>query len=791
MNMNKFQQLIEELRTDLIIFVDDDFTPPNDSGEILSFIITLSDLNYFLLKNQLTIIDNDLLEHLDEFKESLVGIEFNEEHNDYIGAGLILEVLKNEKFAHLQTKAEAICQNINKNISDPENKFALTIMSYGLLKLSGALTCYKPFFESIRELGPQKIVRVYRSLEGNDFVLFYKEILDILQCLDNKSFLLIVDKMLANSQDGNVIISDLRARIDDTHTFFSVLFTSKESPLPTVPLSHFHFEIHKKADEEDSINRMSLGLALCAYAILFNKLSELNITALNEAKDLILKSGKENILYLASMAHSEGETVFDAITDWFGLLVQKKLNDKLFSQTDGTLDFNFIVRLTSFLNLDFFENKTENLAGDFKDAIQELSSFELFDYHINSSYSPPAPGDIFLIEEKLYVLTGQDCDLIVRDGKDGICRKDGLAEMIECEFSKRLLGSKKTESDSTIAFNYFFYNDNYGSLKAKFSERIFFDFRLLDLCSLNENGKSNYFADRSLSDNAIKSMPIMWSKYYPTLFNELQNKVDIYQALEKANISTDSLLVDKSFSLKPDLKDGIVAFPVERIARLKGKFKEYFLRCYWERKTRMGLNNISVFNRELVNIDTFKYGFSDSLQQTNVPSGWIQLSHNRDKPKSALPLILDKEEISLILPEPFKTKFQSISEEDIIINGIFNSVDTKITIKKIISDSKLGVEIIFPYFNEITTNNFKMKEAGQLGLKDIFPSNFIDELNIPPNAICYIADFQRDVFEDGRNPIKFSTEDLEKGIKIPVVNIGFKLNRETGVISEIPLLQDQ
>jgi hypothetical protein len=792
--MNKFQILIEALRTDLIVFIDDDFTAPSNAGEAIAFISYQNQINYELLLDRIDEIDSDLRNLIVDYRSRIQEVKLSEQDHLYIESGLILELVKDEKFDEgTRNLVKKIYEKIEQNFATPGSELAKALMNHGLVGFTDALACYRPFFTSIKQLSSRKITRVYNDLEGENFNLFCTEIINILKLLDNKHFLVIVDKMLANNQDGNTLIDDLRKRPENIHTFFSILFTSKKSDPPVVPTSHFHFEVQKQENDNVSLQQVSEGLALCAFAVLFNKLSELNKLALEEAKHLVLESGKENILYLASMAQTEGEHVYNAINNWFGLLVQKKIDDKLFNQTDEALDYNFIVGLTSLINLDFLESRVEQISQEFKKVAQELSSFELFNYKVNATYSPPAPGDIYLIGDQLYILTGQDCDLIVRKNKDTVCRKDGLAEMVKVGFIPHLLDGKISDGQSSVTLNFFLLEEIYGSLKIKLNERIFFDFRLLDLCSLNKEGESRFSDVTEIPDDAGRALPQMWRAYYPSLHKDLLDKVKIFSALKEAGINTVSLSLDKSFSLEPKVEDGVTHFKVRRIARLKGNFRDYFLHRYWEYKTRLGLNNILVSNREQVEINNFEFGFFGNLKNTGTkPRAWVQLSHNRDineKNKNSLPVIFNKEEISLLLDEPFKELFEPVAGDEIIINkGEYTELGSKILAKRIMDGDAISVSLIFPYFNEITNHHLKAKP--EMTLFDLFPREFLERLNIPEGITCKVRGEERVLFE-GKRPQKFTITDLEDGVVIDSINLGFKLDITKGKITEIKLNDEE
>ena len=116
--MNKFQKLIEELQTDLVIFIDDDFTPKTDPQEILTFIcfsINESDFQSLLVK--IRVFGSTLADELVKFKYALNETTFDEETTlNYIESGLIVDLLKILELNDLHSQSVAICDLISHSL---------------------------------------------------------------------------------------------------------------------------------------------------------------------------------------------------------------------------------------------------------------------------------------------------------------------------------------------------------------------------------------------------------------------------------------------------------------------------------------------------------------------------------------------------------------------------------------------------------------------------------------------------------------------------------------------------
>ena len=596
--------------------------------------------------------------------------------------------------------------------------------------------------------------------------------------------------MLAHNISGSSIITDLETSIEGQRLlFFSILFTSDTNKVTTG--GHFHFAIQKTEDATSAIEQVSDGLALCAYATFFYGLIRLRKNALEETERLVV-SAKENMLYLASMAHAEGDTVFNTINNWFNLLNQNHISKRLSEKKGDALDFDFIANLSSLITTDFLTIDTNKVSSEFTENVQRLNSFELFEDNINYTFCPPSPGDIYEIDSKLYILAGQDCDLIVRVKGESVGRKEKLAELILCDKSGLLdnkIDDKTGERNPSLAFNYFSLNNEQGSLKIRFGERGFFDFRLLDLCSTNRQGKSQFSPEQKLDNVAKKALPKFWGQYYPVLIENINRKIKVSDLIKEKGISSDILSSDMSFSLEYSIEGDLHSFPVRRIAQLKGQFKDYFLRRYWEYKTRKGLNTTLLNQRQSIEVKTLECGFAGILEKVEATLEiFRENSHNRDVNKENLPLIINKEKLILAISEQHKPILERFEDEEITIkHGKLSDKSTKIDFDCRYEDGSLHLSITFPYYNQISKNHFRAKE--KMALKDIFPSEFIETLGIDNEAICQIGSNNFPLFNLKR-PHKFCIEDLKNGVVIPSVDLSFKLDNKLGILNKIELVEE-
>lgn len=791
--MNKFQQLVHTLQTNLIILIDDDFTPVQDVQEILTYICFLNPLDRRLLMLRLESINRDLIEPLNQLFEGLNQIEILDADVEFIEAGLITDLLTNKGFAELREEINVIIRTIQElNLTDD---IATLAMMYGL-RLSASTETYNPFFDSLNEFGLDKSIRLYRGLVGEEFTRFEEEIRNVNQQRDNKFPLLIVDRQLADGQLGSEIIDNLREGDNQINRFFSVLYTSQEVEQiePTDLQSYFHIQLRK--DDTQALDKVSEALALSAFATFFDQIYKYRKESLDSANQLVIESGLINMLYLAGMAHAEGDTVFNVFNKWFDLLSDKKVQDKLLTNDPEGFDLNFMIGLTTLINSNFISSITGNggLDVQFHQEIKELETYEIFSLNINKFCSPPTPGDLFEIDGQLYMLIGQECDLVVRSNGTTVNRNEKLAELVKCTFDRNQQDLKVDSSRiNKLMVNHFEFENVKGVLEIDLSSNDFFDFRILDLCCLNKDGISRYYMSDFPSPSTLKLLPKKWRGYIPELIAGINDKIKVHDFITQEGIKSSSLSGDYSFSITYTKTEESITFPVKRIGRIKGQFREYVLQRYWQYKTRMGLNTIGLYQRVSVEIQRINAGFPYDLQEVNgVHNAWVQLTGNRDKnkDKSKLELILKKEHLVSAIDEKFKQAINDVDTNEVIIRNK-KLKKNKIVFSKEWDEGNLSLKIEFPLFNEYANHFFVGRDG--LTAYDLFGKELIDTNDNLKGALFSIGDDTNQLLPDNGHPYRIDLEKILTGkILIPGENIKLEFDREEGkLLNTGPINQEQ
>lgn len=782
--MDKFKQLVQTLQTKLIILIDDDFIPVTDVQEVVTYVCFMNSLDRELLLLKLRDIDDTLIEPLNKLIEKVNCIKISKEDIKIIEAGLITNLLTDRGYNKEIRLANEIIDTITK--SEKRDIILNLSMMYGL-RNKEATKVYDPFFlDSLKD----KSIRLYRGLEVSEFDLFENEINMVNNKRKNKFPLLIIDKQISEGKNGEEIIRDLRSR-NKINKFFSILFTSKDDERikPTDIEGYFHIQLRK--DDSKALEKVSEALALSAFASFFDQIYKYRKESLNNANQLVIESesGIVNMLYLADMAYAEGDTVFNVFNNWFDLLSDKKAQDII--HDSGDFDINFMIGLTKLINSNFISSIGGN--GDldnnhFHKEIKKLETYEIFNRRVNEFCSPPASGDIFEINGQLYMLAGQECDLVIRSNRAKVKRNEKLAELVKCDFKQCSQDSKVDSSEIRIVkMNHFEFDGKKGVLEVNLGSKDFFDFRIMDLCSLNKDGISRCPKNDYWDSPWSKLLPEKWTKYVPLLIEEIKCKIKVHDFLTKEDINPTSITGDQSFNIAYEKNlGGAIIFPVRRVARIKGQFREYLLQRYWQYKTRMGVNTIGLYTRTPVEFQSIRFGFPYDLKEiTGDYQASLQLTGNRDKnkDKTNLDLILEKEYIASKLNGAFEQYVNSINTREIIIDNKIDENPGKynyILFSKEWSGDKLSLTIKFPLFNKYANRYFIGKDS--LTAYDLFGKEFID---INPNLkdAVFVNDSNKrcPLFPEGLKPHKMSLKNLLEGeIHIPKENIKLQFDKEQG-----------
>ncbi len=789
---NKFKKLVETLNIDPIVFIDNDFQAESNPGNIIYKLTKIPDLSLKWFFQSLKDKDEALYVYLSNFIDKIKSISIDVVDNEYFQSGILEEAFSG-KYNNVITKEEitALNEEILKANSSNEYDFKELLLAAGLL--NSTLDSYNFIIKELSELNRKPNVKFYTGLPGKKLNDFIKTIGEEIKEAGSNNFMLIVDKQLAGGEDGRATMDSLSnlCEREKIRNFISIIYTSKgeEKLMPDrLPSrSHLIMQIRKPegTDYDIVLDKLSQSLAFCAYNLFFNTYISSKKLVLDTVDELLNnnETSAANVIYLAEQAYSEGVTIFKVIEEWIEMMTKKTLIEKLVESTDPMFGYRYIISLTSLFSNDFFTLSNFKVSPEQLKQL-DLSIFEIFDYKINKFHSPPTIGDIFDINGQLFVLVGQECDLIVRENGSEIRRREQLAELVEAEF---ILGKENEEklndkNREHIEISHFEYNGNLGLLKVYFNRRKFFDFKLLDLTVLNTEGVAT-LPKNSEKVVDVNLLPQMWQKYLPFLVTELNKKLSLLDLIKKSGNSPNSIFPDDSLLLEPTTGDETQTFPIIRLCRIKGNFNKLLITKLSEYKNRVALNTIKIYNREQAIISKVKCGFSGSIKDVSTIAGWKILRHRMLG--GDLTLVIYKSDILKVIPPFFQSLFPKDIEEEILIKNREQYFSNNlIRIKKSYSENANTYEVIieFGINNKLKKKYFFVQK--DYSLEDLIPEGLFLELT-GKEQITVAAN--KKTSYKSVNEVQISHLDLKKGVTIPEINLSIKISEDEGVLDNFTI----
>jgi hypothetical protein len=781
MNNSVFSDLIENLNVGLVIFVENDFTPIEDPLEILSYLVDINnnDLKFLLLdlqKNGYEKLSEDINCFIGKFKKLPHDIDLK---NNLVNNGQIIVYLNklknyNEGINSIIDLATSIIKDINIYIEE-EKDFLDIFLKYGAVN---DLKVYNSFMDSLKSFTNRKSIRIYTNVAPIQWDIINS---DIQNTINNTEFCLcIVDKHLGSQNAGLDFIKGCLFELRDKCNIVSVIFTSYFEEIEQKDLlDYYTLQINKEDDA--AIKTLTEGLAFCAYLFFFERLFKLHKDSLMEAYNLAVKR-RNNINYIASMAHDEGITAFEAINKWFELVKEEAITEKLMSSNNSTKqEYNFIAGLTYFLNDRYLSDKDKEIDMDTEENIQRLNTFEIFDYTINNQNLPPTPGDVFEYKDGFLVLIGQDCDSVLR-GKS-LSRKSKSAELVYAKYTQEFI-DKKVDSDEMI-FQYFQTADGQiGNLEINIEKRFYADYHVLDICTFNRNGSCILNLSQGLDIDIKKVIPDIWKNYYKKLQDSLSDIIKINSIIESNVIIRNTLSSYDISCFEYKLENNSIIYPLRRICRIKGKFKDLLVKKFWDYRSRIGIDTIPLTNTSPIHLSLLQYGYPGNFYTKNVElQAFLLKTNNREKNKyiSKLEMLVNFDDLVDKIRDNFEIPTHLNGELITIKNGFYEDSISRIKIEKIIKDNVIiGIKITFPYIN--LYNNDRILDD-EIKISKLIKSN---ELIKNTNWFYTDKNSERvDIYDSESKPKKFKISDvLSRGIYNSEVNVKIKLSDNGKIVFE-------
>lgn len=502
------------------------------------------------------------------------------------------------------------------------------------------------FDEYLNEKGKRRPIIVFSDYSANSAKLFLQEV----EAKNDKegTTVCIIDDMLQGNPNAESIIQSIREKFAHRRTnIVGVIYSSREG-FDSIS-DNVYFERINKGTEEA---KMKAALAKSAYSYLLAELSETYKTALNDAFAEAVKS-KNIAFYLSNMATAEGETSYNVVTDWINQIYRFRL-----SKSPKIISIAKLTRLISLL---------EDYTVEFDKEMNDLNSFEAFDYNVNLYREPIAPGDIFLShDKKLYIMVGQACDTMFRNAKEGC--KSGVLELVNAELKniKSTDISVKLKSDYIWISNFKHESSSgveYKALKVRYTGKGLIDNQILQLCQFNDDGEcAVYFTESEYKEKGVEPT------YYGELYSILYKYFDSLTKLKQVDNNLFSTVLENELSKRiinvgkwTEIEGGIT-YGIRRIGRLRHPYILYLNKMFLEYQGRHPFDCINMTRVQSVDIPV--EGTSERLHINVVLSTDRSTNmHNIE----LLPWVVDKQELAEFLEKEDGKHVTFDSEDENIV----------------------------------------------------------------------------------------------------------------------------
>ena len=483
---------------------------------------------------------------------------------------------------------------------------------------------------------------IFREFEWKNFKVFrsflaldQERLQNYVQKKGSGLLVCIIDNQLGNQSRAYEISNVLKKLISETKCEIIGCILSS-----TTQDENIDEDIYLENVNKNEFEKLQPAIAKSAYSYILRKLQGTYSEVMGNAFHDAIKN-KNIAYYLSNMASHEGITNYQVISEWIRLLFDYKLqNNPVIYQ---------MVRITKLIDL--LEDNSITISAE----MSKLNSFEAFDFNVNKFYEPIASGDIFSIDDKdeeLYILVGQDCDMMNVPGRPV---RNGISELVSVDLKEQTnIGNEVKHDQENIRIANFRKDINGPSstMVIKYTHRQFIDNQILQLCQFADDGRCIISLDNRLLEDKLLIMP----EYYPEIYDEAQAYFKAIKTLKAADKEAfEKMLKNRNsprlVSLSDyELENEILAFPIKRICRLKNPYILFVYKMYLDYRGRHPFNTINMSGIQDVDIEIFDY--PDEKLHTKVILSTDRNVNRSDLRK--LTWVVDPDDLKPILNKVFK-----------------------------------------------------------------------------------------------------------------------------------------
>lgn len=632
-------RLYNTLRIGQFVFVEDDFCSSSNKSELLYDFTRMDVGERTALLNEIPedcpskLILSQYSEHCDAWFKSI----------DFLAqAPTDIEFIIKKELGE-DSAAYITYLSIGEEILTDPLLSIFTKYGVGITIPNAFLDLFDAIIRSNRYYLPTRVYLDYREEIRAEIVSF----IDTSWKSKHRVTALVLDNIINSSRNAEQMIKDLLAfKKGNDAEFFAAIFSSAEQSTPSESYSGDDYYI-SYARKGVGISDLHRSIVHAAINLLMQKSKKKQVDIVTNNYNLLAKN-PELVDYLYSMAHEEGAPGFEIIQQWISAINSYEM--------ENSEELKCLTKLST--RLDAYHDTIES-GRAVPPLLSNAASAEFFSYHINQYYTITAPGDVFIIDGKYYILVGQECDFMMGDGR---ARNTPLCELLEAEAIPQRKYEKLVDTGATVQIaNFLTPEGQTATLKINCKKKQYIRNEILNLCCFNPHGECIIDPTADLSVECLELIQPYLVDYYQGLQKLYLHLMDVREKypdfdtiLSGLNISVP--LIDYS-SCK---KDGcIIRFPIKRYTRIKERASLYLNKMFLDYRGRIPYTSIHLLGYEVHSI-VVSTGDSQGILDVYIKQT-TDRKKNRRADKRTLPWYIKAKDLNKFFAE---TGYESLFSED-------------------------------------------------------------------------------------------------------------------------------
>ena len=471
----------------------------------------------------------------------------------------------------------------------------------------------RPFFaEAIRAEAEYMPTRIYTNYVEETRAKLFAE---MTTCADRngKNTVLVLDNMVGDERLATQMIADLKKYYSEfQRTVYATIFST--APKGSSNESCESAELYiGYTDKKDGINGVHQSIVRAAINTVIQQYKSKYKSVIDKNCD-VLAMNPDLVKYLYGMARAEGESGYDVLQQWISFMFDYDM--------ETSEELVKMMNLSACIDAQEFETSF-NLTVPHEHA--QAASSENFLSAVNKHCSITAPGDIFIFNEQMYVLVGQDCDYMM-----GAKRRRN-APHCELVLAELVPQDKYDKLDNDHKYVYVSnYLDNDGQtrvLKIDYTTRKIISNEILNLCAYNLDGSCKIDYKAMLDPLVSQRIQPYLIDYYSSLQEYFTTVVSVKTEFPefyttRAQLNTAKPLIDINQYAEDQTQ---LDFGIRRVSRLKRTASLYLYKMFLEYRGRTPYTSINLTGYDKLDL------VLESEDKQKTVAMHVKLTNNRKK----------------------------------------------------------------------------------------------------------------------------------------------------------------